>query len=49
MSTVPGKSAWTWSDVRKQFYFHTHLPEMPDLNLENPKVKEELKVNQKRL
>jgi alpha-glucosidase len=35
-----GGSAWTWDDVREQFYMHTFLPEQPDLNWRNPAVRE---------
>lgn len=35
-----GGSAWTWDDVRGQFYMHTFLPEQPDVNWRNPKVRE---------
>jgi alpha-glucosidase len=31
-----GGSAWTWDDVRGQFYMHTFLPEQPDVNWRNP-------------
>ena len=33
-----GGSAWTWDEVRGQFYLHTFLPEQPDLNWRNPAV-----------
>ncbi len=35
-----GGSAWTWDEVRDQFYMHTFLPEQPDLNWRNPAVRE---------
>jgi alpha-glucosidase len=35
-----GGSAWTWDEVRQQFYMHTFLPEQPDLNWRNPAVRE---------
>jgi len=35
-----GGSAWTWDEVRGQFYMHTFLPEQPDVNWRNPKVRE---------
>ncbi len=35
-----GGSAWTWDDVRGQFYMHTFLPEQPDVNWRNPAVRE---------
>lgn len=37
-----GGSAWTWDEVRGQFYMHTFLPEQPDLNWRNPAVREEM-------
>jgi len=39
-----GGSAWTWDDVRGQFFFHQYAVEQPDLNTRNPRVLEELKV-----
>ena len=39
-----GDSAWTKSKVRNEYYLHNYLPDMPELNLNNPKVREELKV-----
>ena len=35
-----GGSAWTWDDVRGQYYMHTFLPEQPDVNWRNPQVRE---------
>jgi alpha-glucosidase len=35
-----GGSAWTWDDVRGQYYMHTFLPEQPDVNWRNPAVRE---------
>ena len=35
-----GGSAWTWDEVRGQFYMHTFLPEQPDVNWRNPAVRE---------
>jgi hypothetical protein len=42
-----GEPAWTWNEDRKQFYFHNFLPEMPDLNLMDGGVKNEIKVGSK--
>lgn len=42
-TNVHGDSAWTLDDERGMYYLHTNLPEQPDLNLNNPKVQEELK------
>jgi alpha-glucosidase len=33
-----GGSGWTWDEGRRQFYFHTFLPEQPDLNWRLPAV-----------
>jgi alpha-glucosidase len=33
-----GGSGWTWDERRRQFYFHTFLPEQPDLNWRLPAV-----------
>ena len=37
-----GTSAWCWNDERKQFYFHSFDYTMPNLNINNPKVREKL-------
>ncbi|KAG8185364.1 hypothetical protein JTE90_023110 [Oedothorax gibbosus] len=39
---VNGEPAWTWNNQRKQFYLHTFGEHMPDLNLRNPLVRQEL-------
>jgi alpha-glucosidase len=36
-------SAWTWNEVRGEYYYHAFLPQQPDLNYRNPKVVEEMK------
>jgi alpha-glucosidase len=33
-----GTSAWTWDDVRGQYYFHLFYPAQPDLDYRNPEV-----------
>lgn len=33
-------SAWEWDARRGQYYLHNFLPEQPDLNLHNPKLRE---------
>ncbi|KAK8395419.1 hypothetical protein O3P69_006219 [Scylla paramamosain] len=38
-----GGSAWEWSGIRGQFYYHQFLAEQPDLNYRNEHVKEEMK------
>ncbi|KAL0248153.1 hypothetical protein GEMRC1_003389 [Eukaryota sp. GEM-RC1] len=35
-------SNWTWDPVSKQYYFHRFFSSQPDLNWDNPKVKEEV-------
>lgn len=38
--SIFGGSAWTWSERRQQYYLHTFAPFQPDLNWENPKVRQ---------
>ncbi len=40
--SIFGGSAWTWCEERHQFYLHTFAVEQPDLNWENPKVRQAL-------
>lgn len=35
-------SAWTWSEIRKQYYFHQFAKQQPDLNYRNRKVMEHM-------
>ncbi len=35
-------SAWEWSEPTKQFYLHLFAVKQPDLNWENPKVRQEV-------
>lgn len=35
-----GGSAWEWHEGRKQYYLHSFLKEQPDLNWENPAVRQ---------
>lgn len=37
-----GGSAWEWCEERQQYYLHTFAPQQPDLNWENPKVRQAL-------
>ena len=41
-SLFEGK-AWEYDDVRKQYYLHIFAKKQPDLNMDNPKVREEVK------
>lgn len=41
---LDGASAWTWSDKRKQYYYHTVSSDQPDLNLRNDAVRAELEA-----
>ncbi|WP_407157145.1 alpha-amylase family glycosyl hydrolase [Bradyrhizobium sp. STM 3557] len=34
-----GGSAWHWHRAREQYYYHSFLPEQPDLNWRNPEVR----------
>ncbi len=40
--SIFGGSAWTWSESRQQYYLHTFAAAQPDLNWENPEVREAL-------
>ena len=41
--SIFGGSAWEWDDARQQYYLHTFLKEQPDLNWDNPMVRDEMK------
>ena len=41
-SNFEGK-AWTWDDVRGEYYLHLFAVKQPDLNMDNPLVREEVK------
>ena len=41
-SMFEGK-AWQWDDVRKEYYLHLFSIKQPDLNMDNPLVREEVK------
>ena len=40
--SIFGGSAWQWCEERKQYYLHTFAIEQPDLNWENPAVRQAL-------
>ena len=42
MSTFPG-SAWEYNEERGEYYLHLYAKEQPDLNHDNPKVREAVK------
>ena len=39
MGSVFGGPAWTWVPHLQQWYFHQFVPQQPDLNWDNPKVR----------
>ncbi|MBE6926592.1 MAG: alpha-glucosidase [Ruminococcaceae bacterium] len=41
-SNFEGK-AWTWDDERQEYYLHLFAVKQPDLNMDNPLVREEVK------
>ena len=41
-SNFEGK-AWTWDEKRQEYYLHIFAVKQPDLNMDNPKVREEVK------
>lgn len=41
--STPPISAWKFDETRGQYYLHTFADEQPDLNWENPQVREEIK------
>ncbi|MCR5758665.1 MAG: alpha-glucosidase [Selenomonas sp.] len=40
--SIFGGSAWTWCEERQQYYLHTFAKAQPDLNWENPAVRQAL-------
>lgn len=40
--SIFGGSAWAWCESRQQYYLHTFAPSQPDLNWENPDVRQAL-------
>ncbi|MEG2273930.1 MAG: alpha-glucosidase [Clostridia bacterium] len=43
MATFPG-DGWKWNEERGEFYLHLFAVEQPDLNHDNPDVREEMKA-----
>ena len=41
--SIFGGPAWEWDEGRGQYYLHTFLKEQPDLNWDNPMVRDEMK------
>ncbi len=41
-TSIFGGSAWKWCETRQQFFLHLFTAKQPDLNWENPTVREEL-------
>lgn len=41
-SNFEGK-AWTWDEVRQEYYLHLFAVKQPDLNMDNPLVRQEVK------
>lgn len=42
MQSVFGGSAWTYNENLRQYYFHQFTPQQPDLNWENPQLRQAL-------
>ncbi len=42
-SLFEGDSAWQWDEVRQEYYLHLFAIKQPDLNMDNPLVREEVK------
>lgn len=41
-SLFEGGTAWKWDDVRQEYYLHLFAIKQPDLNMDNPLVREEV-------
>ena len=46
---MAGDSAWEHSDIRNASYLHNYLPDMPELNLRNKDVRQNILVSMIRL
>lgn len=44
LDTFAGQTAWEWEPARQQFYLHSFAVQQPDLNWENPEVREAFKL-----
>ena len=42
-SMFEGGTAWQWDEVRQEYYLHLFAIKQPDLNMDNPLVREEVK------
>ena len=42
-SMFEGGTAWQWDEVRQEYYMHLFAIKQPDLNMDNPAVREEVK------
>jgi oligo-1,6-glucosidase len=40
--SIFGGSAWKWNEQTREYYLHTFLDKQPDLNWDNPKLRQEL-------
>lgn len=40
--SMSGGKAWTWHEPTRQYYLHSFLPSQPDLNWDNPVLREEM-------
>jgi oligo-1,6-glucosidase len=40
--SIFGGSAWKWNEATQEYYLHTFIEQQPDLNWDNPKVRQEL-------
>src|SRR5690606_12896844 len=43
LSIFSGETGWEWEPARQQFYFHTFDTRQPELNWNNPEVREVFK------